>query len=221
MFLGGFSGMWPRRMKAGITVKHPTRKSRSSLVQPFFLQLVLYTNICRNPNHLKLASLQVFSCAPQCFTWEHKIWPCGEVSSIVVGLLSFTVLLRTFVFIVYADWMHWITWSYNTHKHLRQHFDKQIEKALYMMSVCILGHYFLVSGFHSPGSISLNCCSWRNTEAIICSRSVCWHGFSYSCQAQWATVELSQPLKVWRQRQSTPGTNLIAFDNFSIRSLNL
>lgn len=36
-----FSGMSPKRMKAGITAKHSTRKSQSSLIQPFFFQLVI------------------------------------------------------------------------------------------------------------------------------------------------------------------------------------
>lgn len=36
-----FSGTWPRMTKAGITVKHSTRKSRSSHIQHFFSQLVI------------------------------------------------------------------------------------------------------------------------------------------------------------------------------------
>lgn len=41
VFVAMFSGMSPKRMKAGITVKHSTRKSQSSLIQPFFFQLVI------------------------------------------------------------------------------------------------------------------------------------------------------------------------------------
>lgn len=45
-----FSGMWPRRMKAGTTVKPSTRKNQSHHSQPSFFQLVLYANICTNLN---------------------------------------------------------------------------------------------------------------------------------------------------------------------------
>lgn len=57
LFLVVFSGMWPRRMKVGITVKRSTRKSQSSLLQPSFFQLVLQANICSNISYLMLHSL--------------------------------------------------------------------------------------------------------------------------------------------------------------------
>lgn len=43
-------GMWPRRTRASITVKHPTRKRQSSRSQPSYFQLVLYANICSKLN---------------------------------------------------------------------------------------------------------------------------------------------------------------------------
>lgn len=57
VFVATFSGMSPKRMKAGITVKHSTRKSWSSLIQPFFFRLVdhiYYQSKNMRSSHLNL-----------------------------------------------------------------------------------------------------------------------------------------------------------------------
>lgn len=49
------SGMWPKRMKAGITVRHSIRKSQSHLIQPFYFQLVI-DHIYQYPPKLSFSS---------------------------------------------------------------------------------------------------------------------------------------------------------------------